>query len=69
MPHVAKTTLNEDGTLREYSTTVDLEDIELNGVAWSQVMRKPYAGRTGWFERLAALMNIATVCREHGSTL
>jgi len=69
MPHVAKTTLSDDGTLREFSTTVDLEDIDKNGVAWSQVMRKPYSGRIGWFERLGALMNIATVCSENGRPL
>jgi hypothetical protein len=69
MPHVAKTKLNQDGTTLEFATTVDLEDIEMNGVAWSQVMRQPFSGRAGWFERLAALMNIATICRENGKAL
>jgi hypothetical protein len=69
MPHVAKTKLSQDGTVREFATTVDLEDIEKNGVAWSQVLRQPFSGKTGWFERLAALLNVATVCRENGKML
>ena len=69
MRHVAKTKLNQDGAIREFATTVDLEDIETNGVAWSQLMRQPFSGRAGWFERLATLLNVATICRENGRPL
>jgi hypothetical protein len=69
MRYVAKTNLNLDGAIREFATTVDLEDIETNGVAWSQVMRQPFSGRAGWSERLATLLNVATICRENGRRL
>ena len=66
---VAKTNLNQDGAIREFATTVDLEDIDTNGVAWSQVMRQPFSGRPGWFERLATLLNVASICRENDRPL
>lgn len=69
MRYVAKTKLNQDGTIREFATTVDLEDIDVNGVAWSQLMRQPFSGRPGWFERLASLLNVATICRENDRPL
>ena len=32
-------------------------------------MRRPFSGQTGWSERLATLLNIATICRENGRPL
>lgn len=69
MQHVAKTTLIRDGKAREFATTVDLEDIEMHGVPWSHIMRQPVSSETGWWERLATLKHIATVCRQNGRTL
>ncbi len=64
--HVARVQLTSDGEMREFATSVDLDDIGRNGVAWSQPMRKPYSGKAGGMERLATLLNIASVCRDHG---
>ena len=69
MPQLAKIQLNQDGATREFTTTVDIADIEANGVAWSQLLRQPFSGRSGWFERLATLLNVATICRENGRPL
>jgi hypothetical protein len=52
------------GQAREFRTSVDLDDIEGNGVAHSKLMRRPFPGREGWVERLATLLNIATVCHD-----
>jgi hypothetical protein len=64
--HVAKCQLTQDGLTREFETSVDLEDVERNGVAYSRLVRRAFVGRAGWMERLATLLNIASVCRESG---
>jgi hypothetical protein len=63
MAFLAKTELTVGGEVREYATEVDLDDIAANGVAWCQALRQPFAGGRAGPERLAALLNIAHVCR------
>jgi hypothetical protein len=62
----AKVQLTLDGLTQEFETFVDLDDVERNGVAYSQLLRRSFTGRAGWVERLATLINIAAVCRENG---
>jgi len=61
---VAKIQLALGDQTREFETSVDLDDIERNGVAYSQLLRRPFPGREAWVERLATLLNIATVCHD-----
>lgn len=63
---VAKVQLSFDGQTREFETAVDPREVERNGVAYSQLVRRPFPGRAGWLERLATLLNIATVCHDRG---
>jgi hypothetical protein len=65
----AKTKPKQEEANKPPAPPVDLEDIEKNGVAWSQALRRPFSGQTGWSERLAALLNVATICRENGRPL
>lgn len=64
--YVSKVQLSQDGLRQEFETSVDLDDVERNGVAYSALMRRNFTGRVGWTERLATLLNIASVCRENG---
>ena len=56
----------QNGVGKDYQTNVNMLDIQRNGIAWCEVVRRALEGNGDLVSKLATLLNVATVCHAQG---